>query len=199
MMIRQRQHLLVVLAATLLAGCGSAPGSEFIISQAQRQPVTKAASVTKAPAVIHQQSALTITAPESVKGTGAIAMKFSLPQHKGYGVLATVNDINTITVALEQSSFLTTTTLATGTVQKSQIVSNQAAVQFTGLAAGSYIVKIDALDAGGNNIGTDSENVPVTAGQTATCNANLQLINSATGGTPATTSLGVNVNILNGN
>lgn len=198
MMIRQRQHLLVVLAATLLAGCGSAPGSEFIISQAQRQPITRAASV-KAPAVIHQQSALTITAPEAVKGTGAIAMKFNLPQRKGYGVLATVNDINTITVALEQSSFLTTKTLATGTVQKSQIVNNQAAVQFTGLAAGSYIVKIDALDVGGNNIGTDSENVAVTAGQTATCNANLQLVNSSTGTAPSTTSLGVNVNILNGN
>lgn len=195
-MIRNRQHVLALgaaLAASLLAGCGQSPmnGSQFILTQ--RQHVARAAS---APAINHQAGVINIVAPAEVKGSGAIAMNFKFPEHTGYSVMATAADIDKIQVDLKTRSFLLTKTVATATVTKAQIVNNMAAVQFTGLAGGTYTVAISALDASGANIGSDSESVPVTEGQTATVNSKLQLVSTPSA---SATGLGVNINIVNGN
>jgi hypothetical protein len=185
------KFLSAVAIATVMTGCGHAvspAGSDFVITQ--RQHLSKAAS-----AVSKQESVINIVAPAEVRGTGAISMGFKFPEKTGYSVQATANDISKITVTLKTRSFLLSKTVATAEVLKSQIVANKAAVQFTGLAGGNYTVDIAALDASGANIGASSESVAVTEGQTATVNSRLQL----KGGTTATTGLGVNIDVVNGN
>jgi hypothetical protein len=195
-MIRNRQHVLALgaaLAVSLLAGCGTSPMESQIILT-QRQHVAKSAS---APTLVnHQAGVINIVAPADDKGTGAIAMNFKFPAHTGYSVMATAADIDKIQVDLKTRSFLLTKTVATATVTKAQIVNNMAAVQFTGLAGGTYTVDISALDASGANIGSDSESVPVTEGQTATVNSQLKLVSTPSAGA---TGLGVNISIVNGN
>ena len=177
-----------------LAGCGQAAvgSADFVVTQ--RQHVAKAAKV--APKAAAQESVINIVAPAAHKGNGAIAMNFKFPEKNGYSVLATVNDISKLTVTLKTRSFLLTKTIATAEVLKSQMVANKAAVAFTGLAAGSYTVEIAAFSAANANIGSSTESVAVTEGQTATVNSRLQLVGGGT--TPGTTGLGVNIDIVNG-
>lgn len=178
-----------------LAGCGQAAvgSADFVVTQ--RQHVAKAAKA--APKAAAQESVINIVAPAAHQGKGAIAMNFNFPEKTGYSVQATANDIAKIVVTLKTRSFLLTKTVATAEVVKSQIVSNKAAVAFTGLAAGSYTVEIAAFSAANANIGSSTESVAVTEGQTATVNSRLQLVG---GGTtpPGTTGLGVNIDIVNG-
>lgn len=184
--------------AAILTGCGTAvspTGSDFVVTQ--RQHLSKAA--TAKAAVSKQESVINIVAPAAHKGSGAIAMNFKFPEQTGYSVLATVNDISKITVTLKTRSFLLTKTIATAEVLKSNIVANKAAVAFTGLAAGSYTVDIEAFSATNASIGTSSESVSVVDGQTATVNSRLQLVGGGTGPATQTTGLGVNIDIINGN
>jgi hypothetical protein len=189
---RTRQHVSYVLAtlvATSLLGCGSlAPG------------VTTPPSKPAALQVNHQSVALEITAPASVVATGAIALNFNFPSHKAYALTATPDDIAKITVALKTRSFLLLKTLATAEVTRASIVSNRAAVQFTGLKATSYTLAITAFDASGTTLGSTTATADVSDGQTATVNAKLQVspltpsTTAATGGS----GLGVNLSITNG-
>ncbi|MFN3431314.1 MAG: hypothetical protein ACK46X_15330 [Candidatus Sericytochromatia bacterium] len=179
-----------------LAGCGQAAvgSADFVVTQ--RQHVAKAAKVA-APKAAAQESVINIVAPAAHQGKGAIAMNFKFPEKTGYSVQATANDIAKIVVTLKTRSFLLTKTVATAEVVKSQIVSNKAAVAFTGLAGGSYTVEIAAFSAANANIGSSTESVAVTEGQTATVNSRLQLVGGGTT-TPGTTGLGVNIDIVNG-
>jgi hypothetical protein len=196
-MTKQMKIVSTLVLAAVLTGCGqSTVGSaDFVLTQ--RQHLSKAAKVTpKASHISKQESVINIVAPSEHKGSGAIAMNFKFPEKEGYSVMATANDISKITVTLKTRSFLLTKTVATAEVTKAQIVSNKAAVQFTGLAGGNYTVEIAALNAANTNIGSSTETVAVTEGQTSTVNSRLQLVGGGT--TPATTALGVNVDIING-
>lgn len=189
------KFLSTVAIAAVMTGCGTAvspAGSEFVLTQRQHLAKTATAQST----VSKQDGVINIVAPAEVKGTGAITMAFKFPEQSGYSVMSTANDISKITVTLKTRSFLLTKTVATAEVTKAQIVSNKAAVAFTGLAGGNYTVDIAAIDATGANIGSDSQSVAVTEGQTATVSSKLQLKGSAA---PATTGLGVNIDVLNGN
>jgi hypothetical protein len=187
---RQRQHVshvLALLVSSSLMGCGSSAPA-FAPSQ------------PSAPRVNHQSVALEMTAATAVVGSGAIAINFKLPTHKGFTLAATPDDIQKITVALKTRSFLLTKTLATAEVTRASIVSNRAAVQFTGLKAANYTLVITALDATGTSLGTTTTTADVTAGQTATVNAKLQISPLAPAVAPATggSGLGVNLSITNG-
>lgn len=198
-MTKQMKFLGAVLLATVLTGCGKAVspvGSDFVVTQ--RQHLSKAATAKAAPSVSRQESVINIVAPTAHQGSGAIAMNFKFPTKDGFSVLATANDIAKIVVTLKTRSFLLTKTVATAEVLKSQIVSNKAAVQFTGLAGGNYTVELAAFSATNANIGTATETVAVTEGQTATVNSRLQLVGGGTTPTPSTTALGVNVEVVNG-
>lgn len=191
------KFLSTAAVAAILTGCGTAAspaGSDFIVTQ--RQHLSKAATAKSA--VSKQESVINIVAPSAHKGSGAIAMNFKFPEKNGYSVLATVNDISKLTVTLKTRSFLLTKTIATAEVLKSQMVANKAAVAFTGLAGGNYTVEIVALNAANANIGTATESVAVTEGQTATVNSRLQLVGGGTTPPTGTTGLGVNVDIVNG-
>jgi hypothetical protein len=174
-----------------LTGCGKAAptGSDFVVTQ-------RAATKATAQAATRQESVINIVAPAANRGTGSIAMGFKFPQKDGYSVMATANDIAKLTVTLKTKSFLLSKTVATADVLKSQIVANKAAVNFTGLAGGNYTVEIAALDATGANLGSDSQAVTVTEGQTSTVNSKLQLKSTPVAGV---TALGVNVEVVNGN
>lgn len=199
-MFKNSKTLVALLAAgaiTALTGCGqAAPGatSQFILKERQHT-ARQAAPVAK---VNRTESVIDIVAPAEHKGTGAIAMNFKFPEQKGYSVLATAADIAKITVTLKTRSFLLTKTVATVDITQAQIVANKAAVRFTGLEAKGYTVDIQAFNAANASIGTTTESVDVTAGQTATVNSKLQLVGGTTppvGGT----GLDVNLEIVNGN
>lgn len=123
-----RQHLqglLAVAAAGLvLVGCGKTP-------VAAKAPLS----------VVSAGGASAAEAPQAV-GTGAITMNFKLPSYK---LQATSADIATIEVLLRQRVFLLWRNLGTARVTREQMLAGKAAVQFTGLAAGNYELKIDAL------------------------------------------------------
>lgn len=199
-----RQHVIslgALVAVSLLAGCGqAAPGAaDMILTQKSSVSSAKAAKAKSASAatLTRSESVIDIVAPAEHKGTGAIAMNFKFPETAARRVMATAADINKLTVTLKTKSFLLTSTVATVDLVKSQIVNNKAAVNFTGLEGKTYTVEITAFDAANTNIGSTSESVAVTAGQTATVNAKLQLKGSTTP-TPSTTALGVNIDVLNG-
>lgn len=199
-----RQHIIslgALVAVSLLAGCGqAAPGQAGMILSQKSYAASAKAKTEKAASVTRTQSVINIVAPEEHKGTGAITMNFKFPESSARKVLATAADITKLTVTLKTKSFLLTKTVATVDLVKSQIVNNKAAVNFTGLEGKTYTVDIVAYDATNADIGSVSESIAVTAGQTATMNAKLQLKSSTgTTPTPGTTALGVNIDVLNGN
>jgi hypothetical protein len=136
-------------------------------------------------------------------------LRFQAPEPPSH-LQATVADIQTITVTLKTRTFLLLRTVATAEVRRDQILNGRAAVNFTGLAAGSYTLDIAATDAAGANIGSGTTNASVVDGQTTMVDAQLRLVPSATPTatptpaptptpTPApATGLGVNVSIING-
>lgn len=155
-----RQHLqglvLAAVVASGVAGCGKS-----------RSPV--------APQVVAQGGGVVSQgggslAPVAV-GTGSIAMNFKLP----YRLAATSADIGLIEVALRQRVFLLWRTLGTARVTREQMLAGKAAVQFTGLAAGSYELKIDALSDKMVKLAATTAPATVKDGETTTVAANLKM------------------------
>lgn len=201
-MKRNRQHVInlaALVAVSLLAGCGQATPGQAGMVLTQKSAVASKAAAAKSASITRTESVIDIVAPAEFRGTGAISMNFKFPETSARKVLATAADITKLTVTLKTKSFLLTKTVATVDLVKSQIVNNKAAVNFTGLEGQTYTVDITAFDATNADIGAVSQSIAVTAGQTATMNAKLQL--KSTGGTttPSATSLGVNVDVVNGN
>lgn len=168
----ERQHTFILTAALLvatLAGCVSAPLQANAGLQMQA-PVKAPLKVNK------QEVAITAIAPTPV-GTGAIKMEFVFgkPASTGYSLKATYQDVEKITVALKTRTFLLTRTVATADVTKAQILEGRAAVNFTGLAEGSYTLDITAFDAGGTALGATTATAQVSDGQTTTVDATLQV------------------------
>lgn len=207
----ERQHVITLVAAltvALTAGCSAqapvnaarlavAPKAAAARSVADRQHVAAPASLARK--VNEQHAAFTVQVPAAYAGTGSVAMEFVFPKASGYSLKATAADISKITVTLKTRSFLLMKTVATAEVLRSQIVNGRAAVNFTGLSAGSYSLDIVATDAAGANIGSGSSTATVTDGNTTMVDAQLKLIPSITPSpTPSGTGLGVNVSIING-
>jgi hypothetical protein len=197
-----RQHVIslgALLAVSLLAGCGqAAPGAaQLTLKEKSSVSSAKAVKTEKAAAVTRTESVIDIVAPAEHQGTGSIAMNFKFPEEAARKVLATANDISKITVTLKTKSFLLTKTVATVDVVKANIVGNRAAVNFPGLEGKTYTVDLVAYDASNADIGSTSSSVDVVAGKTSTVDAKLQL-KASTPTTPATTALGVNIEVLNG-
>lgn len=208
-----RQHVITLvstLAVALTAGCSAqapvtaarlsaAPKAAAARPVAERQHVAAPSAVTRK--VNEQHAAFTVKVPAAYAGTGAVAMEFVFPKATGYSLKATAADIAKITVTLKTRSFLLMKTVATAEVLRTQIVNGRAAVNFTGLTAGSYTLDIVAADAAGANIGSGTTTANVTDGNTTMVDAQLKLVPSATPTptpTPATTGLGVNVSIIDG-
>jgi hypothetical protein len=126
-------------------------------------------------------------------------MAFVFPQGKGYGLMATAADVAKITVALKTRSFLLTKTVATAEVTQAQMLNGRAAVNFTGLKAGTYTVDIAALAADGAELGATSASADVADGATTTVDAQLRLSGGTTAAAAATgTGIGVNLEIVDG-
>lgn len=200
-----RQHFISLVAAfttVALTGCGQAPVSSAVplVRSAAAKPVMARqhlplASTRAARKVNEQHAALTIRAPQAFTGTGSVAMEFVFAK-AGYSLQAKAADINKITVALKTRNFLLMQTVATAEVTRAQIVNGRAAVNFTGLSAGSYTIDIQAHDATDAQIGSGSTTANVVDGQTTMVDAQLKLI--PTPATPVGTGLGVNVSIIDG-
>ncbi|MEB3222703.1 MAG: hypothetical protein VKS61_11545 [Candidatus Sericytochromatia bacterium] len=223
----ERQHvftLAAALAVAFVAGCNTpaptaslrlAPGSKAAAARpvAERQHVPGPTSLAGRKVNEHR-TAFTVQVPAEQAGTGSVALEFVLPRAQGYSLQATAADIQTITVTLKTRTFLLLRTVATAEVRRDQILNGRAAVNFTGLAAGSYTLDIAATDAAGANIGSGTTNASVVDGQTTMVDAQLRLVSSATPTatptptptpvptptpTPApATGLGVNVSIIDG-
>lgn len=198
----ERQHVITLVAAlALVAGCAQTGAPTAIAPKAAPKPVAKAAAPAAQPLkVIKRHAALQIAAPEAA-GTGAITMEFVFPKAQGYALKATVADVAKITVALKTRSFLLAKTVATAEVTQAQMLNGRAAINFTGLKAGTYWLDIAALDAAGATLAaTTTANAEVIDGQTTPVDAQLRL-------TPATTTaaapaggtgIGVNLEIVDG-
>ena len=199
----ERQHVITLAAAiALLTGCSNpgAPTATLKVSptQAARQHVAVQAP---APAlkVVKQHASLTIQAPAAeAQGTGAITMEFVFP-NRGYALKATAADVAKITVALKTRSFLLTKTVANAEVTQAQMLNGRAAVNFTGLKAGSYWLDIAALDAAGATLGaTTTASAEVIDGQTTPVDAQIKLTADAASTPAGGTGIGVNLEIVNG-
>ena len=194
----ERQHVISLVAAiALLTGCSqAAPTMTGLKAKAPaRQHVAAPAPAMK---VVKQHASLRIEAPAAEPtGTGAITMEFVFP--KGYALQATVADVAKITVVLKTRSFLLSKTVATAEVTKAQMLNGRAAVNFTGLAEGSYWLDIAALDAAGATLGsTTTPSAQVIDGQTTPVDAQIKLTPAAASAPAGGTGIGVNLEIVNG-
>lgn len=177
---------LSLLAALTLTGC-AAPAATAVLKTA---PAPIAAQ--KAPLKVVKQSA---TMDLEATGTGAITMDFVLRRPDGYQLQATAADVAKIKVDLRTRGFLLMKTVATTEVTRAQMLAGRAAVNFTGLAAGSYTVDVYAYDDASAELGKTSVTAAVVDGQTTTVDAKLQV----SGGTQtSSTGLGLDLQILDG-
>lgn len=195
----ERQHVITLVAAlALLTGCGQ-PGAPTMAGLKAKPVARQHTAAAPAPMkVIKQHAALAIEAPAvEATGSGAITMEFVFP--KSYALKATVADVAKITVALKTRSFLLTKTVANAEVTQAQMLNGRAAVNFTGLAAGSYWLDIAALDAAGTVLGsTTTTSTAVVDGQTTPVDAQIKLTPSAASAPAGGTGIGVNLEIING-
>lgn len=193
----ERQHVISLIAAlALVAGCAQT-GAPTAPKTIPVKPAVKAAQPLK---VIKQHAALQIAAPEAA-GTGAITMEFVFPKPAGYSLQATVADVAKITVALKTRSFLLAKTVATAEVTQAQMLAGRAAINFTGLKAGTYWLDIAALDAAGATLAaTTTDKAEVLDGQTTPVDAQLRLTPATTtaSGPTGGTGIGVDLSIIDG-
>lgn len=186
----ERQHVLSLIAAALLtAGCAA--------SVAPVAPVAPAAPALAAKAplkVVKQQATLELDAA----GTGAITMEFVLRRPDGYALQATSADVAKITVALKTRSFLLIKTVATAEVTRAQMLAGRAAVNFTGLKAGSYTVDVAAAGDTGTELGSTSVQATVVDGETTTVDARLQVSGGTQTSAAGGSVLGLDLQILDG-
>ncbi len=195
----ERQHVISLIAAiAVLTGCTQSGAPTATAPKAAAKPAARPAAAAPALKVIKQHAALQIAAPAEDAGTGAITMEFVLP-NKGYSLKATVADVAKITVALKTRSFLLTKTVATAEVTQAQMLNGRAAVNFTGLKAGTYWLDIAALDAAGASLAsTTTANAEVIDGQTTPVDAQLKLTATTAAAPAGGTGIGVNLEIVDG-
>lgn len=195
----ERQHVITLVAAIcLLAGCAQTGAPTAIAPKAASKAPARPAAAAQPMRVNKQHASLRIAAPVEHQGTGAITMEFVLP-NKGYSLKATVADVAKITVALKTRSFLLTKTVATAEVTQAQMLNGRAAVNFTGLKAGTYWLDIAALDAAGTSLAsTTTANAEVIDGQTTPVDAQLKLTAAPAAGPTGGTGIGVNLEIVDG-